>query len=234
MQADDRHFLKLRPRHWGSRQAAQCAACAYGVLNAWLAVTVAPRVAPEVRVNAVALCALESALWLFVSLGCFGGYCDMLGHKLNSMRALVASCSSLAFQVGFARMLGVSDQAAVVPLAMVCAIAPLCVLGLEHTMMYCSLLQAEQVREMRRVEVIFHYAVCLFVHIGAHLPNVARAARLSGGRVRTGVAGVAVLMTLPLALCWRWCAGRTTFERMDVASLVALFAAKAVFLESVS
>ena len=217
---------------------AQCAACVYGLLNAHLAVTVAAGwYAPLTRVargSLAGLCLLESACWLFVALACFSGYCAMLDRRMNSLRALVVGVSSLVFQLEYSTRLGVTDPAALAQVALLCLLAPLCVLGLEHTMFYCTLLQTQQVRDVHRAEVVFHYALCLFLNGCAHAPNLARAARAGGVRLSIGVACVAALFTLPLMFTWGWCAGRASFQTMDLASFAALLAAKGVFLESLS
>jgi len=247
---DQRHFMKVLPKHWNKRQVAQLFLFLFGCLNINIASTVLNKQArvfiqlngfTENRVDIVAAGALlfgfEGALAIFISLFIFPTFLALIEREVNPFRALSACLTYTVMFVSVAVFYGETSRLAISNLAFLCLLAPLLNLVTEHCLFYAKSLARLNSRQAPKLELALPYALSFCTMAFATLsPSYYITTNLTLDKkpVSDGVTMITMAaFAAQLAIgAWVFVPKRMSYVRLELVTYALALFSKAVFVQA--
>ena len=179
--SDARHFFKVTPRLWNSRQVAQFCLFAYGLMNLAVSHMLFNRQAAHIinlqehnimysrTINTSTVVALlfgvDGIIYVSCSVFVFSLYNALIERQIDPFRAVSHLLTIVAVVFAFAIELGAvsGSKFALLTVTFMSALVPLMNLATEHTMFYARALAHLNSRVAPKVELLLPFALSFFV-----------------------------------------------------------------------
>ena len=249
---DERHFVKVLPRHWKQRQLKQFTLFMYGVFNLCVAHAVISKQARFLildkfnissRVDLAAaggvLFGLEGLTSVLLSFLIFPTFLALLERNINPFRALTQAVTYAVVVPSFAVELGAADGSRLALAQLVVFSAAIAVLNLstEHYVFYARALSNLNSRTAPKLELLLPYSLSLgaslfvaFAPIYFAALNTTHDARRIHGSVDI-VAACIILNQLAVG-GWILAPRKMSYNRLEIMSAVCSLIVRVAFIRS--